>query len=126
MLEVLLLETSIVRISPCIEPPASHPHQLGEGSTLTQDGFPAGQRGTLLTRVLVQNASTGPGRRRHVPATSRERGDVLVKVICPECSSFHSKRAPRHGGQDFLRRLFGWFPWRCWVCHHRFYVRRRL
>ena len=61
-----------------------------------------------------------------VPSTSKERGDAPVKVICPQCSSFYSKRAPRHGGQDFLCRLIGWFPWRCRECHHRFYVHRRM
>jgi hypothetical protein len=34
-------------------------------------------------------------------------------------------RSMRHGRRDFLRRLFGKFPWRCHGCRNRFYLRRR-
>ena len=53
-------------------------------------------------------------------------GSVLgIDVSCPYCFSVQCHRSLRHGGRDFLRRLFGKFPWRCHGCRKRFYLPKR-
>jgi hypothetical protein len=49
-----------------------------------------------------------------------------IDVSCPYCFSVQCHRSLRHGGRDFLRRLFGKFPWRCHGCRKRFYLRKRF
>jgi transposase-like protein len=50
---------------------------------------------------------------------------IEVDIRCPYCSSVDCHRSMRHGRRDFLRRLFGKFPWRCHGCRNRFYLRKR-
>lgn len=65
--------------------------------------------------VSVENVEAG------IPS-----GSVLgIDVSCPYCFSEQCHRSLRHGGRDFLRRLFGNFPWRCHGCRKRFYLRKR-
>jgi len=44
------------------------------------------------------------------------------RVSCPYCSSAECYRSRRHGGQDFIHRLVGMFPWHCEDCGNRFYL----
>ena len=57
---------------------------------------------------------------------SHDSGSVQEWVECPHCSSVKWQRSVRHGGQDFLRRLPGRFPWRCNICRNRFYLRKTV
>mgnify|MGYP007080185926 CR=1 FL=1 len=65
--------------------------------------------------VFVEKVDAG------IPSSSA----IGITVSCPCCSSVDCRRSIRHGRRDFLRRLFGMFPWRCNGCRHRFYLRKR-
>ena len=51
---------------------------------------------------------------------------IGMDVSCPCCFSVDCRRSVRHGRRDFLRRLFGMFPWRCNGCRKRFYMKNRF
>jgi len=46
-------------------------------------------------------------------------------VDCPYCASIFCMRVERQGWADFLRRLFGFYPWCCKTCQGQFSTRRR-
>lgn len=41
-------------------------------------------------------------------------------VNCPECDSPHARSMPAHGFRQNLLLLFGFYPFRCSDCYHRF------
>ena len=84
-------------------------------------------RWNLISRVLSMIWGTWAA----PEATEAEAGEAVTVVQgskgigCPHCSLLDCRRSPRQGGRDFLRRLFGGFPWRCHGCRKRFYLRKR-
>ena len=48
----------------------------------------------------------------------------VSRLRCPLCSGT-VRRSQRVGWRDFVAHLLGRYPFRCWACHHRFYLRRR-
>ena len=59
-------------------------------------------------------------------ARAQERALTLDRVVaCPYCASVLCKRLERNGYDDFLRRLFGFYPWYCKTCGGRFYAWKR-
>jgi DNA-directed RNA polymerase subunit RPC12/RpoP len=44
---------------------------------------------------------------------------------CPQCASELIDRMARHGFSDYVRFLFGHYPFRCRRCGHEFYLPQR-
>jgi len=45
-------------------------------------------------------------------------------VICPKCKTDHAHRSHRQGLKDYVASLFGYYPYRCNKCEHRFFESR--
>jgi|GEM_PF-3040985 len=59
-------------------------------------------------------------------ATHRERTLTPEGVVdCPYCASVLCTRLERNGYADFLRRLFGFYPWYCKSCGEQFCAWKR-
>ena len=43
--------------------------------------------------------------------------------ICPKCGSGYAQRSHRKGWTDHLAASLALYPYRCWDCNHRFYLR---
>jgi hypothetical protein len=43
--------------------------------------------------------------------------------VCPKCGSGYAQRSHRRGWKERLGALIGLYPYRCWDCDHRFYLR---
>ena len=47
-----------------------------------------------------------------------------LSFLCPHCGRM-AYRSRRIGWRDSFAMALGWYPYRCYVCQHRFHLARR-
>ncbi len=57
------------------------------------------------------------------PPHGRPNSGRRAGGICPKCGSGYAQRSHRRGWKERLGVLIALYPYRCWDCDHRFYLR---
>jgi predicted HAD superfamily Cof-like phosphohydrolase len=107
-------------------PACLHPILAAQGLRAPQDAGgatpslpPAGadlqDRGPAAPPPMSQNEPRGWRKRQ-----SRTRMDEIVAVQCPQCRKNFVRRSHRRGFKERLFSLMYIYPFRCYVCGHRF------